>query len=210
VTDGAKLCSPIGPAALVGALLVAMPGCADAPRERVAGVYARDSRVLLRIDYDSDADGRIDTRTYMRNARAVRVEADLDGDDRIDRWEYYGASGDLLRIGGSTQADGREDTWVRVDGSRRTLDISTARDGRIDRRETYDGDTLVRAEADTDLDGRPDRWEEFRNGALARVLIDEERRHGRPTRRIVYGAGEDARIETDPDGDGVWDSNARR
>jgi hypothetical protein len=209
VTDRAKLSIP-GPSlfafrpASVLLALCAASGCAAGSAERASGVYGRHSRVLLRIDYDGDGDGRIDLRTYMGGGRPVRVEADTNGDDVIDRWEYYDARGEVLRIGGSTQGDGREDMWVRVRGAARTVDISSTRDGRIDRRETYDGNVLVRTESDTDGDGVPDRWEEFEGGALARLLLDDEHR-GRPTRRVVYG-GEPVRVETDLDGDGVWES----
>jgi hypothetical protein len=162
--------------------------------------------VLLRLDHDYDGDGRIDVRTYMRDGRPVRLEADSNADSAIDRWEYYGRSGALLRIGGATQADGHEDTWVRMEGDRRVIDISTARDGRVDRREVYRGDTLIGAQIDTNHDGMSDRWEEFRDGVLVRLMLDHEYRHGRPTRRIVYAAGATARVEADEDGDDVWEA----
>jgi hypothetical protein len=187
---------------LLGALIAA--ACYRGPAEHVFGVYAHDSRALLRLDHDYDGDGRIDVRTYMRDGRPVRLEADTNRDNVIDRWEYYGPSGELLRIGGATQGDGHEDTWARLEGNRRLIDIATARDGRIDRREVYEGEALVHAQLDTNGDGLPDRWEEFRDGALVRVLIDHQQRHGRPTRRIVYGAGGTARIEADDDGDETW------
>ena len=170
----------------------------------MAGVYAHDSRALVRLDYDHDGDGRIDVRTYMRSGRPVRLEADSNADGLVERWEYYDSTGTLLRIGGSTQDDGREDTWVRAEGVRRFVDIASARNGWIDRREVYEADTLVRAESDSNHDGLADRWEEFRDGALVRLMLDDERRHGRPTRRILYGPAQEARVETDIDGDGEW------
>lgn len=176
-------------------LAVVVCGCAPRPMAFVAGVYAHDSRLLVRLDYDNDGDGDIDVRTYVRNGRPMRLEADRDGDGRIDRWEYYDRAGTLSRIGGSTRNDGREDTWARTDGARRIVEISTRRDGRVDRRETYEGDSLVRSESDTNDDGLSDRWEEFRSGAVVQLMLDDERRHGRPTRRIVYGAAGDARVE---------------
>jgi hypothetical protein len=93
-----------------------------------------------------------------------------------------------------------------MDGNRRLVDISMARDGRVDRREVFDGETLVNAEVDTNHDGLSDRWEEFRDGALVRLMLDPEHRHGRPTRRIVYETGGAARIEADEDGDGAWEA----
>jgi hypothetical protein len=181
-------------------------GCATAPEPRAEGVYAHDSRALVRLDYDYDGDGRIDVRTYMRNGRPVRLEGDGNRDGVIDRWEYYGGNGALLRIGGSTRGDGHEDTWVRLHGGLRIVDISTARDGHVDRQEEYEGETLVRVASDTNGDRLSDRWEEFRRGTIVRLLIDDDRRHGRPTRRIVYEGRETTRVETDIDGDGTWEA----
>ncbi len=162
---------------------------------RATGVYAPGTHVLMRLDYDFDGDGRIDVRTYMRDGRPVRLEGDTNGDDVIDRWEYYGDSGELLRIGASSAADGREDTWVRTTGDERDVEISTRRDGTVDRREMYSAGRLVRVELDTDHDGLPDMWERFENGVVTELLLDEAKRDGRPTRRVVYGAGGTARVE---------------
>lgn len=178
---------------VLGSMFAVLAGCSGS--SRTFAVYAHDTRALMRLDYDSDADGLIDVRTYMRDGRPVRLEGDADGDAVVDRWEYYGRSGELLRIGRSTQGDGREDTWIRIVGDERHVDLSTRRDGTVDRREIYRGDALVRAESDTNHDGLPDTWEEFEGGAVKRLLLDDEKRLGRPTRRIVYGAGGEARVE---------------
>jgi hypothetical protein len=199
---GSRLWSFCSPVLVLSSFTVA---CGQAVVERAAGVYAHDIRALVRLDYDYDGDGRIDVRTYMRDGRPVRLEGDGNGDGVIDRWEYYGRNGDLLRIGGSTQRDGREDTWVHTRGDERYVDIASSGDGVIDRREVYRGDALVRAESDTNHDGRADRWEEFRDGALVRLLVDEQR-SGRATRRITYEGQDSARIETDLDGDGNWEA----
>lgn len=149
--------------------MLTLGGCTAPSRAR--GVYTHDTRVLVRLDYDYNADGLIDVRTYMRDGRPVRLEGDTDGDGRVDRWEYYGAAGELLRIGASSEDDGRVDTWIRTSADERHVDISTARDGVVDRREVYKGNTLVRV----DFDGT---------------------RLGRPTKRIVYGTSGEARVET--------------
>jgi hypothetical protein len=213
VTQRAKLYLVPGsrfhvPGSLFLFMVLAAPGCASGPQERATGVYAHDTRALIRLDYDADGDGRIDARTYMRDGKPVRLEGDGDRDGVVDRWEYYSADGSLQRVGGSSRGDGLEDTWVRTRGDERLVDISTRRDGRVDRREIYRAETLVRVESDTNHDRMTDRWEEFSDGAIARVLLDEERRLGRPTRRILYEGGQ-ARIETDADGDGKWESTPR-
>ena len=179
--------------ALIILILLTTAGCEIAPH--ASGVYAPETRVIVRVDYDYDGDGRIDVRTYMRNGIPTRLEGDTNGDGVVDRWEYYDASGALLRIGGSTEGDGREDTWVRTVGEERHVEISTGRDGIIDRREVYRGEQLVRTESDTNHDGLPDMWEAFEAGAVRELLLDDNKRDGRPSRRLVYGADGAARVE---------------
>ena len=103
--------------ALILLIVLTTAGCDMG--SHAAGVYAPDTRAIVRVDYDYNGDGRIDVRTYMRNGIPARLEGDTNGDGVVDRWEYYDGSGALLRIGGSTQGDGREDTWVRTVGEER-------------------------------------------------------------------------------------------
>ena len=174
-------------------IAVTPAGCSTQPR--AAGVYAPDTRAIVRVDYDYDGDGRIDVRTYMRDGRPTRLEGDTNGDGVVDRWEYYDASGSLIRIGGSSEGDGREDTWVRTSGDERHVETSTRRDGTVDRREVYRGDRILRAESDTNHDGLPDMWQAFDAGVMTELLVDDDKRHGRPTRRVVYGANGTARVD---------------
>jgi hypothetical protein len=201
VTERAKLspCLP-GPAFLLAFALAAVAACERSGT--AVPVYDTSTRELVRIDSDVNSDGRTDVRTSMQNGRAARLEGDTNGDGRPDRWEYYDAAGRLERIGGSSQQDGREDTWAYTSGTDVRMDISTLRDGVIDRREFYRGHRLRRTERDTNHDGLMDTWEEFEGGRLTLVAIDEDRRHGRPTRRVRYGTGGGAHVEIDPDGDG--------
>src|SRR5678815_2073538 len=90
VSERAKLCAAV----LMCAALVA---CA---RDRVTAVYGPGG-AIRRIDYDTDRDGRIDIRAYLLSGRTIRIEADGNGDGVVDRWEYYGASGGLDRLGTS-------------------------------------------------------------------------------------------------------------
>lgn len=179
--------------------------CGAGPQGTATPVYNERSRELERIDYDYDGNGVADVRTYMQAGKPVRLEGDANADGKTDRWEYYDANGQVTRVGASSLQDGVEDTWIVSAGRDRRMERSMARDGRVDRWEFYRGEVLTRAEADTDRDGRVDRWEEYDNGRLAMVAIDEDKRTGRATRRLVYPAAGDVRIEIDPDGDGRFD-----
>jgi hypothetical protein len=209
VTERAKLSTPHIRSLAAGLALtcLVMGGCERGAK--VVPVYDDATRELVRIDHDVNSDGRTDVRTSMANGRVVRLEGDSNGDGRPDRWEYYSADGRLEKIGGSSQQDGREDTWAYTAGDDVRLDISTLRDGRIDRREFYRRQRLQRTERDTNHDGLMDTWEEFDSGRLTLVAVDEDQRHGRPTRRVRYGAAGDAQIEVDSDGDGTFEPAAR-
>jgi hypothetical protein len=175
-------------------------GCA---REHVSAVYDRDTRSAIRLDDDTDLDGRIDLRTYLQQGRAVRLEADVNSDGFVDRWEYYDRGGRLLRVGRSSAGDGRVDTWATQDGRTMYVEISTRRDGGLDRHEVYQGEVLVRTEIDTNQDGLVDQWQDFEGGRLRELRVDTGRTLGRPDRRLVYaGDGALTSIEADPEGDG--------
>jgi hypothetical protein len=47
----------------------------------------------------------------MDGARAVRIDIDSDEDGKIDRWEYYGTNQQIEKIGFSRAKDGKEDAW---------------------------------------------------------------------------------------------------
>ena len=90
-------------------------------------------------------------------------------------------------MGFSRANDGKPDAWAyqAPDGSVGRVEISTHRDGKIDRTEFYQESVLVRAEADGDGDGKVDKWETYENGALATVSFDTTH-SGQPTTTIDY------------------------
>ena len=188
--------------ALTFGMVVATASCA---RPRVTAVYDPDTHLVSRLDYDDEMSGRIAARTYFSNGRPVRLEVDVDLNGSIDRWEYYGADGSLVRLGRSSRNDGREDTWVTQSGYSMRVDISTRHAGFVDRRDFHEQGALIRAELDTNFDQLVDEWQEFDNGQLHVLLIDTEQRRGRPDRRLVYGPdGSLTGFESDPDGDGQF------
>jgi hypothetical protein len=195
-------------AALLSFSLI-LSGCADsAQRQAEAGiepVYDKTTGRLQELRYDSDKNGKADTISYMDGTRVLRIEIDKDEDGKIERWEYYGADQKIEKVGFSRAADGKEDAWsfAAPDGSISRIEISTERDGKITRIEHYAQSVLTRAEEDGDRDGRIDKWETYESDRLTIVAFDTAQR-GSPDRRLIYGANGSARLEVDPDGDGVF------
>ena len=181
-------------------------GCSlqpQTPKRRVEPVYDQKTGKLQVLKYDSDGNGRTDTWTYLNGARVVRIEIDKNEDGNVDRWEYYGSTKHLEKIGFSSQNDGKEDGWVfsGPDGVTTRIERSTRRDGMVNRIEFYDHNLVARAEEDTDGDGRPDKWETYDGPRLTSVAFDTQHR-GVPDRRISYRSDSTVRIEVDPIGDG--------
>lgn len=173
-------------------------------------IYDPATRELIRLDYDTNGDGRVDVRTYMAGGRPVRLEGDQDGDGKLDRWEYYGPDGALLKLGTSSARDGVEDTWLfQSGGADRRIEIATGRDGIVDRFEFYAGPDLVRVETDANRDGVIDHWEQYDHGNLSRLSMDDERHPGKPVRRLTYAEGREPLLEVDVNGDGNFKPAAR-
>ena len=125
-------------------------------------------------------------RVYLDEDRRARVPRDLDGDGVADRWEYYAdvrriGSGAVEKLGFSLAGDEIVDAWVFSDeqGEVSRVEVSTGRDGVVDRWEHYRGGELVRVEADRDRDGRVDHWSTYRRGILSATASDADG-DGRP------------------------------
>jgi hypothetical protein len=194
-------------AALLGAIAVTVACEQDAGSRRAVPSYDDFSRRLLQLSADQNGDGRIDQWTYLDGNRPLRGEADLDADHRIDRWEYFDQHAALVLVGTSSRGDGVEDTWTRpLPNSSGEVHVSTARlrDRLPDRHEYFRGDQLVRAEEDTNADGRIDKWERYEGGALREASFDTSFMKGRPDRRVVYDAKGSSVVEADPEGDGTF------
>ena len=125
------------------------------------------------LRYDADADGSVDLRVHVEADGRLRVEHDLDADGVVDRWQYYAdlarlERGEAERIGFSTAGDGVADAWQVLDAGAPTgrVEVSTGRDGRIDRWEDYEDGLLVRVGEDTDGDGAADVYSTYEDGIL--------------------------------------------
>src|SRR6266487_457131 len=57
--------------------------------ERVRPTFDKETHRLTRLEADSNGDGKIDTWGYMDGMRVVRVEIDENGDGTVDRWEFH-------------------------------------------------------------------------------------------------------------------------
>ena len=176
--------------------------CTDAEtariRETTRPTYDKATGRLTELTYDANKNGKIDTWTDMDGNKPLRSRIDLDEDGTLDRWEYYGPAGELVKVGFSRARDGRPDAWAYSgpDGKVQRIEISSTHDEqKIDRWERYDATGLVAADEDTDHDGRADKWETFVNGALATAAFDENH-DGTPDRRLTYANGQLTSIES--------------
>jgi hypothetical protein len=171
----------------------------------MAPVYDKLTGKLQLLKYDSNGNGAVDTWSHMDGAQILRIEIDKDEDGKLDQWEYYAANQKLEKTGISRSNDGIEDAWLFAgpDGTIVRIDISTLRDGKVNRTEHYEKDILVRAEEDSDNDGQPDKWETYEAGRLTVVAFDTLRR-GAPDRRLIYSADGSAILEVDTAGNGQF------
>jgi hypothetical protein len=185
--------TPAGSLASLAAaiLLLLMGGCSRPPVDaaaatRVAPEYDPATGRLTRIAYDANGNGVHDSWGYMDGTRLIRLEADENENGRLDRWEYYPAAA----------------RGAKVPPER--IDRSLADDGRVTRREFFEGTEMTRVEEDTDGNGVVDKWESYRDGALSTLSLDENG-DGKADRRLVYRPdGSLDHIEVDADGSGQF------
>lgn len=188
----------------------------DPSGDRPKASYDHGSGRLRALVYDANKNGTNDAVSHMNGTRIVRIDLDLDENGKVERWDFYAPDQTLEKVGLSSVNDGVMDAqaFYSPDGVLARMEVSTRRDGRFDRIEVYDRGVLARTEEDTNRDGRPDKWETYTPNrkagcnepayAITSTALDDTG-SGRPERRLVYGpTGSIARIEIDPDGDGVF------
>ncbi len=91
--------------------------------------------VIVRLEVDTDADGKMNEWVYFTNGIRSRAEKDINRDGRADTFITYDARGVITKLEGDTSGDGKINEWVYY------------KDGKP-----------VRAEKDTNADGKPDTW----------------------------------------------------
>lgn len=199
--------------------LVCLGACSDPDRERLKATtkptYDRTTGRLTELTYDANKNGRIDTWTDMDGTRPLRSRLDRDEDGKIDRWELYDEKGQLAKVGFSRKNDGTPDAWAFAgpDGNLSRIEISSSGDEkRIDRWEYYDASValnadgtgaLVKAEEDTNSDGKPDKWETYENAVIQTASFDENA-DGIADRRLTYNGTTLVLIESQPDATGKF------
>jgi hypothetical protein len=155
-------------------LTLVVTACTRAPQQAVETKYDKGSGKLSQIAINSAHDGKPDIISYMDGSRFIRIEVDQNEDGRIDRWEYYSDDQKLEKVGFSRADDGVVDAWAfkAEDGSIARIEVSTHRDGRANRVESYEKGILKEAREDTNGDGRADKWETYDGGRLVKVGFD--------------------------------------
>jgi hypothetical protein len=201
---------------VASALASLTAACANPAEQRQAQstkpTYDKQTGRLKELAYDATTNGRADTWTDMDGAKPLRSRVDRDEDGKVDRWEYYDEKSRLVKVGFSRHADGTPDAWAfsGEDGKVQRIEISSTRNEQnIDRIEYYDTararpdgkGAMIRAEADTDRDGRIDQWETYQDDVLATIAYDENR-DGTPDRRLTYAGSSLVAIESEPDASG--------
>jgi hypothetical protein len=79
-----------------------------------------------------------------------------------------------VRTGFSTANDGIINAWSTVDPKTDVMrvEVSTKRNGVIDRWERYEHGALVRVDLDTNGNGKPDRWMTYQDGIEMDTFLD--------------------------------------
>jgi hypothetical protein len=170
-------------------------------------LYDINTRQLVRLDADLNRNGVLDTRTYASGSRVFRSEVDMNEDGRVDRWEYWNEQHALTMVGTSGRLEGVEDVWTYAEaGGEIRIDRAHGAERHATRREFYRDGALVRAEEDTNGDGRIDKWEAFEAGRLRTVAFDTSGLADRPDRRLVYDQNAQfTHVEIDDNRDGQFE-----
>lgn len=143
---------------LAASCALAVSACGGTSETRVQSTYDPVTGKLARLEADSNGDGRVDTWTYMDGAVPIRTEQDLDGDGRIERWEYSRPDASAEKVAVSRNRNGKPDMWTYFDTA-----------GEITRIEIAPLQGVDGSDA-----GRIERSEFYQGGRLVRVEEDTD------------------------------------
>ena len=110
----------------------------------------------------------------LLNLKAKEIKIDRNHDGVVDRVEIYDAKGVIIRVEADTNGDGKMDEWVFYKNGKATKgEKDTKKDGKPDTFLTYDvKGVIVKLEVDTDGDSKIDEWIFYKNGKPVRAEKD--------------------------------------
>ncbi|MDO9262903.1 MAG: hypothetical protein Q7U02_02975 [Desulfosalsimonadaceae bacterium] len=120
---------------------------------------------LAQKDADVDQDGRVDRREYFEaSGRLTKSEEAVDGAAGLNLSWFYDGAGNPARAEKDGNGDGRPEIWYYYNHGRlSSVREDTNHDGRPDLWEEYDAsETIIRQSKDLNADGRPDVTKEFK------------------------------------------------
>jgi hypothetical protein len=95
--------------------------------------YFDSSGAVTRREADYDGNGTIDSVEFYDGGKLVKREYDTTGQHRVDTWDYFDkASGKRVRRERDTTNDGKVDQWWTWDGDKITIAIDRDGDGKPD------------------------------------------------------------------------------
>ena len=120
---------------------------------------------LAQKDTDADQDGRVDRREYFdASGRLIKSEETVDGAAGFNLAWFYDGAGNPARAEKDGNSDGRPDIWYYYnDGRLSSVREDANHDGRPDLWEEYDAsETIIRQSKDLNGDRTPDVTKEFK------------------------------------------------
>ena len=174
--------------------------------------HTRDGDVLVRVEKDTNYDGRIDTWDHYEEGRLTRRISDANHDGLPDTWVRYRGAHMIERIV-DRDRDGVQDAFFTYQqGSLVEERHDSNNDGEIDLVTTYESRTRVATREDRNGDGRTDTWTTYQVSDGHEVPKRVERdttADGKPDVFETY-AGVDGEAvltlrEEDANGDGTID-----
>ena len=128
----------------------------------------------LRVEEDTNLDGRVDSWVEFKNGQVSRQRRDRDHDGQLDTWSFYEA-GQLSRQEEDTTGDGFRNRVTFYAAGRLAREREDQNgDGRVDRLTLYDAkERPLRRDEDTDGDGRIDSRSIYEGGKLVRRELVE-------------------------------------
>jgi hypothetical protein len=133
-------------------------------KDNVYAKYDPKSGRLVKIDVDTNKNGRMDAFSVWDGSRLLRIEVDQNEDGTTDKWEHYDEANRILKLGSSLRGDGVEDAWDYPDADQllRQTEMDTDRDGVIESRYVYTAPpgepgrrVLIEAQLNIDDTGKP-------------------------------------------------------